>query len=125
MVEIFEESPDKFARFTCDCLMHVLDISCYKYGEEGKEVPWIEITCLPLDHEDNKFWDRVKLSVLYLIGKNKDKHAFWNFILRRKDVKEFKKFVASLPEEKTAFDEMIEFQAKQFNVPNVPDGIKE
>jgi hypothetical protein len=70
----------------------------------------------------------VKLSVLYLIGKNKDKHAFWNFILRRKDVKEFKKFVASLPEGKTAFDEMIEFQAKQFNVlnvPNVPDGIKE
>jgi hypothetical protein len=116
MAEIFWEEPDKWVRFTCDCYMHVLDLSCYHYGEEGKEIPWIELTCLPLDHQENKFWDRLKLSVLYLIGRNKDKHAFWNFIMRKDDVKAFKEFVASLPEEKTARDELVEFQAKQFNL---------
>ena len=117
MAEIFEDKPDKWARFTCDCFMHVLDISCYKYGDEGEEKYWTEIDCLALDHRDNTFWVRLKLVIKYLIGHGKDRHYFWNFILRRDDMRAFKEFIASLPEEQTAFDEMIEFQAKQFNTP--------
>ena len=109
------DSEHRWARFTCSCYYHVLDFSSFIW--DGKEGADIEISCLPLDSHDKSFWDRLKIAALYLIGKNKDRHSFWEFCLRQEDIRAFKEFVASLPEEKTAFDEMIEFQAKQFNEP--------
>lgn len=97
MVENFSDKPDKWARFTCDCYSHILDISCFTYGE-SLEGAFIEITCLPVGYNKTNFLGRLKLSFFYLIGSKKG-HSFWDFILRREDLKSFKEFVAGLPEE--------------------------
>lgn len=114
-MEMFgSDSDHRWARFTCSCYYHVLDFSSYIW--DGEEDADIEISCLPLDSHDKGFWDRLKIAFLYLIGKNEKRHSFWEFCLRREDIKPFKEFVASLPERATGKEEMAKFQAKQFNV---------
>lgn len=95
-MENFSDKPDKWGRFTCDCYSHILDISCFTYGETSEEA-WVEITCLPIGYDKTNFWDRLKLAFFYLIG-NKKGHSFWDFILRKQDLLAFKEFVRELPD---------------------------
>ena len=95
-MENFSDKPDKWGRFTCDCYSHILDISCFTYGEPS-EGAWVEITCLPIGYDKTNFWGRLKLAFFYLIG-SKRGHSFWDFILRKQDLLAFKEFVRELPE---------------------------
>lgn len=98
MAEILSDKVDKWARFTCDCYCHILDMSCFRYGSSNQEY-YLEVSCMPLGYSDRTFWNRLKLAFLYLVGKDSKRHSFWEFILRKEDIKAFKAFVASLPEE--------------------------
>lgn len=98
MAEIFEDKIDKWARFTCDCYTHILDLFCFRYGPDNQEY-YLEISCKTLGYSDRSLWERVKIAFLYLVGKNSKRHSFWEFIIRKEDIKAFKAFVASLPEE--------------------------
>lgn len=96
MDKIEDKKDLKFARFSCDCLGHVLDITCTLEGPKEDE-PWVEIFCNPVGYEQVTFWKRLSISFGYLIGRSKN-HSFWDFILRPEDLKPFKEFIASLPD---------------------------
>lgn len=89
-----KENGIQFARFTCDCLGHVMDIVWSKSGDES---PMVEFYCSPLGYDNITFWKRLKVSLGYLFGKSNN-HSFWDFILRKEDIKPLKEFIGSLPD---------------------------
>ena len=91
MDKLLENSEMTSARFTCECLSHVLDVF-YEHNEKGFWDLTFEVA--PIGYDDRTLWERVKLVWAYLTNKTRN-HSFWEFHLRREDAKDFVNIMCS------------------------------
>ena len=77
-------------RFTCECLLHVMDIS---YEHDDKGFWMLTFECAPVGSSDRTLWERIKIAWSYLTKRGK--HSFWGFHLRQEDAPDFVNMMCS------------------------------
>jgi hypothetical protein len=90
MEKLLDDSDYKFARFTCDCMYHLLIVSCEK-SKDGRFYE-IALSMEAIDANEKTLWERIKIAWAYIIGRDR---CIWEFSIRPEDMPDFVNFFAS------------------------------
>lgn len=79
---LWEDSEYICHRFTCDCMMHLLEVSVEKPCE-GEPFITISVDTIADSNEEHKFWERVKVAVAILFRRQR---CVWGFVVQARDI---------------------------------------
>jgi hypothetical protein len=91
MEKLLDDSDYKFARFTCDCLCHLLIISCEK-TKEG-DIFEVSLSMETIDGNQKTLIERIKIAWAYLLGKRR---CIWEFVARPQDIPDLVNFLCGV-----------------------------